>query len=203
MAFARFTITSPRPNWTGEGAGQLYFRNGVAELTVDLDDWAPGSKRGALYYFRSQGFGIEPLDGVSVDQALRDPSAEATDIQLQIEDLDRQIKAETGRDDLEAKRKQLDDLRAKRAAADAAARKGEAAEEGDVVTGDGSGSALPEISVRRDVPPPSPDAPVADWRAYAVEIDPSLDDAAAKQLGKSDLQTRYGSAYAQEGTVTA
>lgn len=200
MAFARFTITSPRPNWTGEGAGQLYFRDGVAELVVDLDDWAPGSKRGALYYFRSQGFGIEPLDGVSVEQALRDPSAEATDIQLQIEDLDRQIKAETGRDDLEAKRKQLEDLRAKRAAADAAARKGEGVEQPASAGGEEGDN---DVQVRRDVPPPSPDAPVADWRAYAVEIDPSLDDAAAKQLGKADLQTRYGSAYAQEGTVTA
>jgi hypothetical protein len=54
------------------------------------------------------------------------------------------------------------------------------------------------------VPPPSPDAPVADWRAYAVEIDPQLDDKAAKTLTRDVLITTYGGAYtAQEGAVTA
>lgn len=203
MAFARFKIISPRPGFTGEGAGQLYFRGGEAELTVDLDDWEQGSKRGALAYFQLQGFGIEPLDGVSADQALRDPSQDALAVQRELDDLDRQIKAETSRDDLEAKRKRLADLRAKRAEQDAAARKGESTSDAPDANQPPAGEGGVNAQLRTDVVPPAPDAPVADWRAYAVEIDPSLDDAAAKQLSKSDLQMRYGSAYAQEGTVTA
>lgn len=205
MAIVRFKIISPRAGFTGEGAGMVYFRNGEAELAVNLDDWEPGNRRGALAYFQLQGFGIEALDGVSVERALRDPAAEAVDIQTQLDDLDRQIKAETSRDDLDAKRKQLADIRARRAEQDAAAR------EGDNEGGSGgnepaspAGEGGVNTQLRTDVMPPAPDAPVADWRAYAVEIDPTVDEAAVKGVGKPELQARYGSAYApQEGTVTA
>jgi len=191
MTVARFKITSPRPGFTGEGAGQLYFRDSVAELGVELDSWEPGNARGALFYFLTQGFVIEPLDGVSVDQALRDPAADAQAVAAELEDLDRQIRAENSRDLLASKRAELADLRAKRAA-DAAA----PAQDG---TGGGNTALL-----TTDVPPPSPDAPVADWRAYAVEIDPTLDDKAAKTLTRDVLIATYGSAYdAQKGTVTA
>jgi hypothetical protein len=193
MATVRFEIHSPRAGFTGEGAGQLYFRDGVAELAVDLDNWENGNARGALYHFATLGCRIEPLDGVTVDQALRDPNAEALAVQREIEDLDRQIKAETSREDLEAKRQQLADIRAKRAE-EAKAASAPAAEEGTEVK--------PPLTT--DVVPPSPDAPVADWRAYAVEIDPSLDDKTAKTLTRDVLIATYGGAYdAQKGQATA
>lgn len=201
MAIVRFLVRSPRGDFTGEGAGTppLWFRNGEAELAVDLDNWEPGGQRGALFYYKIQGFDLVPLDGVSVDQALRDPSADAAAVQAEIDDLDRQIKAENSRDLLAAKRQELADIRAKRAAEQASA---DAAGQG------GAAATSPAAdNLRHDVPPPAPDAAVADWRAYAVEIDPSLDDAAARLLGKVELQSRYGSAFApggaQEGTVTA
>jgi hypothetical protein len=188
----RFKITSPRAGFTGEGAGMVYFRDSEAELAVDLDNWEPGNARGALFYFSTQGFRVEALDGVTVEQALRDPSQEATAVQAELDDLDRQIRAENSRDLLEAKRQELADLRAKRAAESKASAGGE--------EGDKTDSA----PLTTDVPPPSPDAPVADWRAYAVEIDPQLDDKAAKTLTRDVLITTYGGAYtAQEGAVTA
>jgi hypothetical protein len=191
MATVRFKITSPRAGFTGEGAGMVYFRDSEAELAVDLDNWENGNARGALFYFATQGFRVEALDGVTVEQALRDPSQEATAVQAELDDLDRQIRAENSRDLLEAKRAELADLRAKRAAEV----KASGGEEGDK-------AASPPLTT--DVPPPSPDAPVADWRAYAVEIDPQLDDKAAKTLTRDVLIATYGGAYtAQEGTVTA
>lgn len=197
MTNVRFAITSPRLGFTGEGAGQLYFRDGEAELSVDLDNWENGNARGALFYYKIQGFGITPLDGVSVEQALRDPGAEALAVQAEIDDLDRQIRAENSRDTLEAKRKELADLRAARAKADTAKAAGQES------TG-AEGAAVPPSTLHTDVPPPAPDAAVADWRAYAVEIDPELDDKAAKALNRDVLIATYGSAYAlQEGTVTA
>lgn len=193
MATVRFKITSPRAGFTGEGAGMVYFRDSEAELAVDLDNWEPGNARGALFYFATQGFKVEALDGVTVEQALRDPSQEATAVQAELDDLDRQIRAENSRDLLEAKRAELADLRAKRAAESLAA---------DAGGGEGDKADSPPLST--NVPPPSPDAPVADWRAYAVEIDPTLDDKAAKTLTRDVLIATYGSAYtAQEGTVTA
>jgi hypothetical protein len=116
MATVRFKITSPRAGFTGEGAGMVYFRDGEAELAVDLNNWEPGNARGALFYFVTQGFRVEALDGVTVAQALRDPSQEATAVQAELDDLDRQIRAENSRDLLAAKRAELADLRAKRAA---------------------------------------------------------------------------------------
>jgi len=194
MNTVRFMITSPRAGFTGEGAGQIYFREGVAELAVDLDNWENGNPRGALYHFLNNGFGIEPLDGVSVEQALRDPAQDALAVQREIEDLDRQIKAETSRDDVVAKRQQLADLRAKRAE--------EAKAAAEAPAGEGGAETKPPLTT--DVVPPSPDAPVADWRAYAVEIDPSLDDKTAKTLTRDVLIATYGSAYdAQKGQATA
>lgn len=196
MTTVRFEIHSPRANWTGEGAGQVYFRDGVGTLAVDLDNWENGNARGALFYFLTQGFGIVSLDGVTVEQALRDPAADALAVQQELDDLDRQIKAENSRDLLDTKRQELADLRAARAKALA---DGQAAEP----TPDAGGEEGVTAKVRTDVPPPSPDAPVADWRAYAVEIDPELDDKAAKSLTRDVLIATYGSAYAQDGTVTA
>ncbi len=192
MATVRFKINSPRPGYTGEGAGGVWFREGSGELAVDLDNWENGNARGALYHFQNNGFGIEPLDGVTAEQALRDPAQDALVVQRELAELDRQIAAETSRDDLAAKRQQLADLRAKRAEE---AKSEAAGEEGDKA---------PAPPLTTDVVPPSPDAPVADWRAYAVEIDPSLDDKAAKGLTRDALIAAYGSAYAaQEGVVTA
>lgn len=193
MATVRFSIRSPRPGYTGEGAGEVYFRDGLAELAVDLDDWTAGNNRGALSYFRMQGFEITPLDGVSVAQAMADPSAEADALLAEKASLQRQLDAETARDDVDKLRAQVDQMRADRAARDAAAREQDA-----------PAAPAEQESVKTDVPPPAPDAPVADWRAYAVEIDPQLDDKAAKALSKDVLVATYGGAYApQDGTVTA
>lgn len=202
MTVVRFKITSPRPGFTGEGAGLLYFRNSEAELLVDLDNWEPGNARGALSYFLLQGFKVEALDGVSVDEALRHPDAEANALLAEKATLQRQIDALGARDDVSRLRDELAKARAERARQNAQASSGD----GDqpVVDSAGEGGVNGGAGLRADVLPPAPDATVADWRAYAVEIDPTLDDAAAKQISKSDLQARYGSAYgAQEGTVTA
>lgn len=193
MATVRFSIRSPRPGYTGEGAGEVYFRDGLAELAVDLDDWSNGNNRGALSYFRTQGFEIIPLDGVSVDQAMADPSAEADALLAEKAGLQRQLDAETAREDVDKLRAQVDQMRADRAARDAAARQRDA-----------PAAPAEQEGVKTDVPPPAPDAPVADWRAYAVEIDPQLDDKTAKTLSKDVLVATYGGAYApQDGTVTA
>lgn len=198
MATVRFSIRSPRPGYTGEGAGEVYFRDGLAELAVDLDDWTAGNNRGALSYFRVQGFEIIPLDGVSVAQAMADPSAEADALLAEKASLQRQLDAETARDDVDKLRAQVDQMRADRAARDAAAR------EQNAPASDAPVAPAEQVGVKTDVPPPAPDAPVADWRAYAVEIDPQLDDKTAKTLSKDVLVATYGGAYApQDGTVTA
>lgn len=202
MAIAQFKITSPRAGFTGEGAAQIYFRNGEATIDVDLNDWNPGSGRGPLSYFKSQGFGIEPLSGVSVEQALADPAAEATALLAEKAELQRQLDAESAREDVEGLRRQVEDMRVQRAERDRAASTSDTPDATQTSAGE-EGVRTAE-NVRTDVVPPAPDAAVADWRAYAVEIDPQLDDKAAKALGKPELVERYGSAYApQEGTVTA
>lgn len=202
MAIVQFRITTPRAGFTGEGAAQIYFRNSEATIDVDLNDWSAGNARGPLSYFRSQGFGIEPLSGVSVEQALADPAAEATALLNEKAELQRQLDAETAREDVEGLRKQVEDMRARRAEQDRAAGTNDTLDANQAPAGE-EGVKTAE-NVRTDVVPPSPDAAVADWRAYAVEIDPQLDDKAAKSLGKPELVERYGSAYApQEGTVQA
>jgi len=187
MEIVRFNIRSPRAGFTGEGAGGLTFVNGEAELSLDLDNWEPGNARGALSHFLIGGFGIDPLDGVTVEQALRDPAADAAAVQAEIEELDRQIRAENSREELESKRQQLADIRAKRA------------EEAKAEEGADTPAADDHSPLRSDIVPPSPDAPVSDWRAYAVEVDSTLDDKGAKSLDKATLVERYGSAYAPQG----
>lgn len=200
MATARFKIISPRVGFTGEGAGQLYFRDGEAELTVDLDNWEPGNARGALAYFQLQGFGIEALDGVTVDEALRDPAAQTNALLAEKASLQRQLDALDAQDDVARLREELERARAERAHANAPAEEEESAT--SVVGGGGGAPASQPLDdgLRHDVVPPAMDAPVADWRAYAVEVDPSIDDAAAKAIGKPELQLRYGSVY-QEGAT--
>lgn len=193
MATVRYEIRSPRAGFTGEGAGQLYFRDGVAELAVDLDNWEPGNARGALFHFLTQGFDIRPLDGVSVDQALRDPAQEASALLAERAELQRQIDAIDAQGDVDKLRQQLADKRAAAAeASKAESGAGQGVEEGV------------KAPLRTDVVPPSPDAPVADWRAFAVEVDSGLDDKGAKALDKPTLVATYGGAYApQDGTVKA
>lgn len=50
----RYRITTPEPGWQGQ-VGVVNFIQGVAECEADTD-------AAALYYFHSQGYGIEPLD---------------------------------------------------------------------------------------------------------------------------------------------
>jgi hypothetical protein len=200
MATARFKIISPRVGFTGEGAGQLYFRNGEAELTVDLDDWEPGNARGALAYFKLQGFGIEALDGVTADEALRDPDAQANALLTEKASLQRQLDALDAQDDVERLRDKLEHARAERAQANAPTAPEESATPATGSDGGATASQPFDDGLRHDVVPPAMDAPVADWRAYAVEVDPSMDDAAAKAIGKPELQLRYGSVY-QEGAT--
>lgn len=195
MTIAEFKITTPRAGYTGEGAGGVFFRSGEAVLVVDLDDWSQGNARGPLSYFRSQGFGIEPLSGVTVDRALADPAAEASALLAERDELQRQLDAENARRDVEGLREKVERLRAERAAQ-------EAEDAGVEPTGAGKEGVGDDL--RHDIVPPAPDAPVSDWRAYAVEVDPRLDDRAAKTLDKATLIEQYGSAYrAQEDRVTA
>lgn len=51
----RYRITTPEPGWEGK-VGVVSFVAGAAECEADAD-------AAALYYFHSQGYGIEPLDG--------------------------------------------------------------------------------------------------------------------------------------------
>jgi hypothetical protein len=51
----RYRITTPTPEWEGR-VGTITFVKGAAEVEADAD-------AAAMYYFWSQGYGIEALDG--------------------------------------------------------------------------------------------------------------------------------------------
>lgn len=50
----RYRITTPEPGWTGP-VGTVNFVHGTAEAEATADS-------AALYYFRTQGYGVEELD---------------------------------------------------------------------------------------------------------------------------------------------
>ena len=187
---ARFKINTPVRDFSGESAG-VRFHRGEAEVSTDSDYGVS-----ALSYFRQAGYGIEPLDGVSVDDALRTqtltPEAEAAQLRAEIDRLNDAKDLASLREERDRLAKEVEEQRAK----DAERAK---ADKIRVVGEDGPR--------RVDLPPGStvlptrlPDPPdsdrVADWRPYAVG-NLGVTEAQAKAMNTNELRGLYENRKAQ------
>lgn len=163
---ARFKITTPVADWQGESAG-VQFAHGRAEVDASTDAGVS-----ALSYFRSAGYGIVPLDGVEVDEAIRrmttPPADEAAQLKREIAALEEQA----GLDELRRRRDELQAKVDKRELAPVG-------EQGPEMVG--GATKLPA--------PPDSDK-VADWRAYAVEH-LGVPEVKSKAMNTAELRAEY------------
>jgi len=174
---SKFKIMTPVPGWTGSvgAAGtETHFIDGRAELDVTDETTA-----GRLAYFRSGGYGIEPLDKVGVDEAIRRVTMttvqEYAELKRESAELDRAAELDSLRDEVARKRERQ-------------------------VKTDAEAEQAPEATGRPALPDPPDSDKVADWRAYAVK---NLDvtDAQARAMNTQELRARYDAAVtAHEGT---
>lgn len=170
---ARFKIITPVPNWEGNvgeretGVPVTRFADGVAE--IDVVDQGTASR---LAYFRSAGYIIEPLDGVSESDAIRSSvltvGQEAASLLAENEEL-RQVS-------------ELDKLRAE----NARLRERVAGRRSDSLA---SGEPTVTAPAGDDVTAPADNAGVDEWRAYAVAR-LGLSESEVKGWDKRGLQKR-------------
>ncbi len=176
---ARFEVKTPVPFYTGKVAG-VAFAEGRAVVTSDTDE---GLK--ALYYFRSQGYGIAGLDDVRVDEVLARANEDASSEHERLT-----------RDNARLKnRLELDDLRKENEALQAKVFKAKVfkADGGETQAGDElRGATQPPL-----LEPPVETAPVGAWRTWAVDSGRVTADE-AKTLSKGDIIEQHGAAYDRE-----
>lgn len=174
---ARFEVNAPVASFTGVSAG-IAFARGRAVVTSDTAEGLA-----ALYYFKTQGYGIAALDGVEVDEVLtranESPDAEHARLLQENRTLENRL--------------ELDELRKKNEALHAKVFKVDDAErgEGDAQTGK-TGSAQVELQA-----PPQESAGVADWRKWAVESGRATPEE-AKAMDKPTIIAQHGAAYDAE-----
>jgi hypothetical protein len=182
---SRFEISIPN-GFTGVGAGGVKFANGKAVVSSDTEGGLS-----ALAYFKSQGgYGILPLDETSVDEVLQHGNSAPAE---EAETLRREIKALEDRRDLEKLRKERDDLYREVYGVDRDEAEQRNAEQGGLPAGatltpgaapatevdkaqtqGSTPKAPPYVSPETPQdgklkPPPADNAPVAEWRTWAVE----------------------------------
>lgn len=201
---ARFEITTPVADYNGFSAG-VNFTAGKAVVTSDT---AGGMS--ALAYFRGAGYGIAALDEVGADEILsranEDPNTEAQRLRREIAELE-------DREGLEDLRKRRADLHRKVYGTD------DPHETGPVVAGprqEGEDVIAPTLSpgaanyAEGDAPasntpaaapaegkllaPPADNAPVAEWRTWAVESGRAKTTDVEK-APRSEIIATFGSAY--------
>jgi len=176
----KFKIMTLVPDWTGSiGAigTETHFIKGVAELDV-VDETAAGR----LAYFRSAGYGIEPLDDISIDDAIRRVTMttvqEYAELERESAELDRAAELDSLRDKVAKKRERQIKVDAETTEIDRS--------ETDPTTGQ---SLLP--------PPPDSDR-VADWRTYAVK-NLGVTDAQARAMSLQELRAEHRRVVDAEG----
>ncbi len=162
---AKFKITAGVAGFTGESVG-VHFRDGLAEVDTYTTQGVS-----ALSYFRSAGYGIVPMDGVEVDDAIRSATFTPDDEARQLR---REIAAMEQVDDLDGLRKRHAELRDK-------------VERREVAEADAAPAKPPKGGQLAD--PPEGDK-VGDWRAYAVEH-LGVSDAQAKTMNTQELRGLY------------
>jgi hypothetical protein len=199
---ARFEITTPVADYNGFSAG-VNFTAGKAVVTSDTQ-----AGMSALAYFRGAGYGILALDEVLVDEVLNraneDPATEAARLRREIADLE--------------DRESLDELRERRAelyakvygeddprVIDAATPRQEGEVEIQATLSPGSANYAegdrPAETKSGEVPgvgllaPPADSAPVAEWRAWAVDSGRATAEEVAAPRTKADIIATYGAAY--------
>lgn len=158
---ARFKITTPVPGWDGnvgeKETGVPVTRFADGEATIDVIDQGSASR---LAYFRSAGYIVEPLDGMSAEVAIRSAvltvGQEAAALQAENAELTKVSEIEALRRE-NARLRELAAERMNTLSRDDTA--GQVKRGGTVKAGSGD-----------DVAPVAPgdDASVTEWRAYAV-----------------------------------
>lgn len=189
---SRFEITAPVPGFRGDSAGVM-FDNGKAVITSDT---AQGLS--ALAYFRSQGYGILPLDGVHPDEVLQHGNESALEESAR---LDREIAELKAKRDVEAKRKERDDLYREVYGADEPAEltpgaEGEDGQHPAIVETAPVERAGPagEGSTSAPLAPPANNASAEEWRAWvAASGRGTAEDVAEKS--RTEIINTYGADY--------
>lgn len=147
---ARFEVTTPVPGHTGR-VGDTNFQDGKAEVSSDTREGLS-----ALAYFHAQGYGIAPLDDLSVEVAVQRGALSPVDEARRLERENAELKTRLGLDDLRAENKRLRDQVYKV--------EGEA----QPTTPDIGGQGNVGSKAGGPAPAPADDAPIAEWRAHAV-----------------------------------
>lgn len=198
---ARFEISTPVADYTGMSAG-INFTAGKAIVSSDTQ-----AGMSALGYFRQAGYGILALDEVAVDEVLtRANEAPATEVAR----LKREIAELEDRQSIENLRKRRADLHREVYGvddpheADTAAPRQEGETEITPTLSPGSANYAagdaPAESKDGEVPdvgllaPPADNAPVAEWRAWAVESGRAKAEDVEK-TPRSEIIATYGAAY--------
>lgn len=177
----RFEVSTKVANYTGVSAG-IAFAKGRAVVTSDTAEGLA-----ALYYFKTQGYGIAALDGVEVDEVLsranESPDAEHTRLLQENRSLKNRLELDSLREEnqkLHAKVFKVDDADAQRG-------------EGDSETQTGAtGTTQVELKA-----PPQESASVTEWRKWAIDSGRATPDQ-AKAMDKPAIIAQHGAAYDAE-----
>lgn len=159
---AKFKITVPTTGARGADMTKagVRFVAGCAEV-----DTATDAGVRALSYFRSAGYGVEPLDDVSVDDAIREatvtPEQEAAELRAEIATLSDAAEVDKLRAERDALRGRLADQRAERQA------------------------------VADEAPAPPESNRAEDWRPFAV-AHMGMSEAEARTYNGAELREIYG-----------
>jgi hypothetical protein len=165
---ARFEVTTPVPDHTGR-VGETQFVKGRAEVDSDTREGLS-----ALSYFHAQGYGIRALGDVSVEDAVHrqlDPADEAKRLERENASLKRRLELGDLRAENERLRKQVERENPEPANPDI----------------DGQGNVGSKLG--GPAPAPADDAPIAEWRAYAV-AELGVSEPEAKKLDKGQIMER-------------
>lgn len=198
---SRFEISLPGGrDFTGVSAGGVTFRDGKALIVTAPGD---GKALSALSYFRSAGYNIQPLDGESVEDALREQGAEGRTATDEAAALKREIADLRAARDLEELRKERDALYREVHGHDRA----EDVEQGVTVdepaklqtgsAGDVKAPNEPQAGEGAKLAPPQNDAPVAEWREWAVASGRATEDEVSS-MPRADIIRTHGRAYDAE-----
>ena len=188
---ARFEIKTPVAGFSGQSAG-VTFTDGLAVIDTDAQ-----AHLSALAYFRQAGYGIKALDDESAVDVLNrggeDPATEAARLRAEIASLE-------DRRSLDELRQRRDDLRREVLGEDKAAEDeaevSPAFVPGTIVEGDPAAETKPAEAAERELlAPPAEAAPVAEWRAWAVDSGRATPEQVAPPTSKADIIATHGAAY--------
>lgn len=200
---ARFEISTPVADYNGFSAG-INFTAGKAVVSSDTQ-----AGMSALAYFRQAGYGILALDEPTVDEVLtranEDPATEAARLRREIAELENRESLDelrSRRDELHRKVYGVDDPHADAAPAVAAPRQEGETEisptlspgSANYAAGDHPAELAGVTAEGELLAPPADSAPVAEWRAWAVESKRAKAEDVEK-TPRSEIIATHGAAY--------